>query len=791
MADIASLSVKLGLVTVEWDAATEKAKRQAKDLKAAFDNLGLGFGKAADMWRQFGSLVSVSAIAALVTQTQAFADEIVDIGKSFDLTTQQVLAFRDALAGAGVNAEGASKILSTLYSKIDEGRQGNDKTIAQFEKLGITYAELKKLDTYEAIQKVAAGFGNVADAFERTKMIKEFFGKGGIGISLEQVNEALAQGTTRYDEYADALQKVGVISDNLKRSMDNLKIAVAQMIAPFSKDGIISINDFHRTLTALVTGGIVAGVLTLGAAFWKLAYAIKAAQAEGALFNLIAAPTNPIGLAIKLLAVGATAIVFFSGDTDNSKKIADMYLKNPAVGDKLAQDARSRLLFTTPEKAKTEAAQPEQNPEVKVKKFQLDLLRQMQEIENQRYQLNLNAAFLGETETQKQKLQLDLQEKILQINAKRNQDLLAAKDNTEDYKKQINAIADQEIKNAQANITAQKKLLDATAERAYMQQKAAMTLHGIEHAGYEEASKAAEANKQDRIAAIYQYGKMLDEQKIAGRLAVERLEYENSLVDLLPLEKQRLLDIYDLEVQIAETTRKAKETGVDVESEVFQQRIESIRAIGNETITLKTINADAQRSFQYGWEQAYISFVDQSTNAALVGAQTFTALTSNMSSAIDNFVRTGKFSFKDFARSIIQDMIAIQMKYQAMALFRMALGSIGFNIPMSPSGGGATSVGLGTGGGYADGGEPPLNKVSLVGERGPELFIPKTAGTVIPNNQLSSVMGGGGQTVNYNGPYIASMSAIDTQSGIQFLAKNKQTIWASYQSANRSVPVSR
>jgi serralysin len=84
-----------------------------------------------------------------------------------------------------------------------------------------------------------------------------------------------------------------------------------------------------------------------------------------------------------------------------------------------------------------------------------------------------------------------------------------------------------------------------------------------------------------------------------------------------------------------------------------------------------------------------------------------------------------------------------------------------------------------------------LREASLVGENGPELFIPRTAGTVVPNGQFASAMGGGGQTVNYNGPYIASMSAIDTQSATQFLAKNKQTIWAVNQSAQRSLPVSK
>lgn len=42
--------------------------------------------------------------------------------------------------------------------------------------------------------------------------------------------------------------------------------------------------------------------------------------------------------------------------------------------------------------------------------------------------------------------------------------------------------------------------------------------------------------------------------------------------------------------------------------------------------------------------------------------------------------------------------------------------------------------------GFADGGRPPVGKVSLVGERGPELFVPGQSGTIIPNHAL----GGGG-----------------------------------------------
>ena len=48
------------------------------------------------------------------------------------------------------------------------------------------------------------------------------------------------------------------------------------------------------------------------------------------------------------------------------------------------------------------------------------------------------------------------------------------------------------------------------------------------------------------------------------------------------------------------------------------------------------------------------------------------------------------------------------------------------------------------GGLFANGGQPPINKISVVGERGPELFVPRSAGTIIPNNQI------GGESVTNN-----------------------------------------
>ena len=49
--------------------------------------------------------------------------------------------------------------------------------------------------------------------------------------------------------------------------------------------------------------------------------------------------------------------------------------------------------------------------------------------------------------------------------------------------------------------------------------------------------------------------------------------------------------------------------------------------------------------------------------------------------------------------------------------------------------------------GFANGGKPPVGKPSIVGENGPELFVPRQAGSVIPNDELG---GGGSMNVNVN-----------------------------------------
>jgi phage-related minor tail protein len=164
--------------------------------------------------------------------------------------------------------------------------------------------------------------------------------------------------------------------------------------------------------------------------------------------------------------------------------------------------------------------------------------------------------------------------------------------------------------------------------------------------------------------------------------------------------------------------------------------------------------------------------------------QVFDSVFGNLSSAIDNFVKTGKLSMKDLARSIIQDLIAIQMKAMVLRFLGSAFANISAagtygTIPGSQQ----TNMLAAQDAGFlprANGGPVSANGSYLVGERGPELFMPSGSGTIIPNNQMGNM---GGQT-NVTNNYI---NAIDVKSFEDRLLGSSNTIWAANQYANKNL----
>ena len=110
----------------------------------------------------------------------------------------------------------------------------------------------------------------------------------------------------------------------------------------------------------------------------------------------------------------------------------------------------------------------------------------------------------------------------------------------------------------------------------------------------------------------------------------------------------------------------------------------------------------------------------------------------NASAAMTDFIFGSKSSFSDMVNSMLKDLARLALQ---KSIFDPLVEGISGSLESSGGIGGWFKNILG----FANGGRPPTNQVSMVGERGPELFVPDSAGTIIPNNKLG---GGGNVSVN-------------------------------------------
>jgi hypothetical protein len=101
-----------------------------------------------------------------------------------------------------------------------------------------------------------------------------------------------------------------------------------------------------------------------------------------------------------------------------------------------------------------------------------------------------------------------------------------------------------------------------------------------------------------------------------------------------------------------------------------------------------------------------------------------------------------KAAFSSLLKSIAQEMLALVIKEIILLIITRALkaalggGGGGIDISGFLAGGTATGAGIPTVSGYADGGPVTGGRPILVGERGPELWTPPSAGTITSNREL-------------------------------------------------------
>jgi hypothetical protein len=169
--------------------------------------------------------------------------------------------------------------------------------------------------------------------------------------------------------------------------------------------------------------------------------------------------------------------------------------------------------------------------------------------------------------------------------------------------------------------------------------------------------------------------------------------------------------------------------------------------------------SEAIKGFQSGFKTAMDDAIKITDDFEKLGKKAFDGFADSLTDAI----MTGKANFKDFARSLLADLLKIIIRQQLAVQLQRILG-----FGSAVSGGGGIIASIPKLFGFANGGTPPVNRPSIIGERGAELFIPKSSGTVVPNQDLKGI--GGTTNINF------TINTVDAQGVDQLLTNRRSTI---------------
>jgi len=278
---------------------------------------------------------------------------------------------------------------------------------------------------------------------------------------------------------------------------------------------------------------------------------------------------------------------------------------------------------------------------------------------------------------------------------------------------------------------------------------------------------------------------MLSQKEKDKNLTKNEVEMQKA-IDAVLNEQQRTLNAIDEKMALIDKKRPGADA---LENELKRQK-ELVNFSTTDYIeqTRKVVAANqlARTDFWHGWDEAFAQYREGAETMADVGKKSFTTVVDQMSSALETFVKTGKLNFSDLAKSIIADLIAIQIKAQATQLFSNMFSGFGGGIFGGSTGPAPVETATPIMVSNATGGPLDAGQPSIVGENGPEVIVPRGNSTVIPNNQLGGM---GSQTVqnvtNYN------IQAIDTKSFEDRIYGSSGAIWAANQYATKNIATTR
>ena len=655
-----------------------------------------------------GAIGAAAAVAAAAMETMAFsaratADANAEMADKLGITTKQLADLTVVANENGTTVEGLQGTFDKLSRSMNKFDDDNKKAKYAFESLGLSMEDVANLSEQEVAGKIIANYELLGRSTKATAAVQQLLGSSFREQipAIKAMADGVADADARVSKFgAESTQDLIDAGGKQERALTDLGLAWQGLSNEIARNAGTIIQDTATFFADLLNGfrssmaqmrqwqeqakGIKEAIPEARRA--EIAAEARRAQEEG---RIGPKRSDLINYRLELYAKEMEAI---QGVSRAEVEAENQRLLN-----------RSKAAQSDPVRQRSAAAKP---PTKDVKELK-------SELEGLVDQLNLANRAFGLDDVTKQGLE-------------------AKKKYIEDIRKGIDP-------------TVAKNLLDqANAEIALAQ---ALKKAADEQKAYEDATKSLE-----------------DYQAETAMMA-----YEASLVGKTADERERLMQTYREEVQLRATIAGLGDTDVEAMSAKIKAaqvaRAEVQKALGDAAIvneimgqSNEVITQDVQRRILAATKlledgkitvDDYLKYVEDqmgrfkdNTKDDLTEVQTFWAeaakgIQGDFQTFFFDVMQGNTTNFAKSMKKTIDGVIAnILAAKAATALFGSSFdkGNVGGLV-----GSGASWLGSLFSGARASGGPVSAGSMYLVGEKGPEPFIPSTSGTVLPNSSLKNL----------------------------------------------------
>ncbi|KQP39680.1 hypothetical protein [Pseudorhodoferax sp. Leaf274] len=635
-ADMAALKPTLDA----YEAAKNRAEAAARAQGTLIDRLGAVGPVASIAAGQIAALASsftLGAVVAFVKNVNDGVDALNDIKDATGATIESISALEDVARRSGASLDLVGSVLVKFNDLLSKATPESN-TARQLKAIGLSVAELRKLDPAEAVRVTAVALSGYADDMNKGRLMTDLFGKSVKELAPFMANVA-EQGALVGKVTAQQAEE----AEKLNKALFGLQANASDLSREFARRMVPGLTQIAGAMAAgAKEGGVLLGVLRGLKEFGAMALGVdplgqatsraERAQAEikrlqGMLQGpeLIQArdPANDTNnrriaqLRAQIVTVQKEALaatdalkamvgVNASGAGESKDSVGDLSDKGDAQA--AAKDAVEARLAEIRRGLAVEASL------TKATLDEIGSMRRMQALSDREAIDVVAAAEVGQLERQRAALQAELAIQSQQKNALKEVSNLKGQidlvdtEISERRKKQlreINELTFRQAAAASAVITAQKQQ-DGEDWDAYNRQR-------------QDAWNAA-------LTASYEYGRNIDE-------ANEAVQFELGLMGQGERARAIAIAQYQVQVRLKERLREIEGRRLDAEQE------QALRAIEEATAARQMANVE-QQVMRDEWNKTTEEVNRSLTDALLRGFEEGKTAAENLRDTTVNMFKT-------------------------------------------------------------------------------------------------------------------------------------------------------